>query len=292
MPLAAIILVLLSTFMHAGWNLLVRSQPRTGYTLLRITMVIVAVGLGPVLIIELVDTPLPPQVWPYLVVTGIFQAIYQVGLAQGYQNGHFTVVYPVARALPILLLAGVDALRGRNPSAVAWVGMMLVLGGCMVIPLESLRNFKVSYYWNKTMVWIVVTAVGTVGYTLIDKLAAEFIPPGPGPAARYGIFEFAATTLFYWFMLKAAHQPTSGPGGWLGWKVPALGATGFFGAYWLVLWSYQLSPQASYVVALRQLSIVMGVIIGAMLFHEPAPALRLSASVIIVTGIACIALGG
>jgi drug/metabolite transporter (DMT)-like permease len=292
MPLSAVSLVLLSTFMHAGWNLLVRSQPRAGYTLLRITLVVVGIGLGPALIIEVVDKSLLPQIWPYLVITGIFQAVYQVGLAQGYQNGHFTVVYPVARALPILLLAVIDGLRGRTPSPMAWLGMMLILGGCIVIPLESLRNFKLSYYWNGVMIWIVITALGTVGYTMIDKLAAEFIPPGPGPAARYGIFEFAATTLFYWLILKMMRQPTRGPGGWAGWKVPVMGAIGFFGAYWLVLWSYQLSPQASYVVALRQLSIVTGVIIGAMLFHEPAPTLRLSASLVIVAGITCITLGG
>jgi drug/metabolite transporter (DMT)-like permease len=73
--------------------------------------------------------------------------------------------------------------------------------------------------------------------------------------------------------------------------VPILGAIGFFGGYWLVLWSYQLSPQASHVVALRQLSIVIGVV-GTILFREPAPALRISASLVIVAGIACIALAG
>lgn len=292
MPLPAIILVLTSTFMHAGWNLLLGAQTRTSYTLARMILVVTTVGLGPALILEFWSTPLPAQIWIYLMVTGIFQTLYHLGLTQGYQTGHFTVVYPVARALPILLLAFIDIGRGHAPSPIAWLGMVLVLAGCLIIPLESLRHFKLAYYWNYTMIWIVVTALGTVGYTAVDNAAAELLNSGPTTAARYGIYEFALTGLFFWLILKAIRYPLSGPGGWQGWKWPAIGAIGFFGAYWLVLWSYQISPQASYVVALRQFSIVIGVVIGAFLFREPAPGLRISASLAIVAGIVCIVLGG
>jgi drug/metabolite transporter (DMT)-like permease len=292
MPLSAVILVVLSTFLHAGWNLLVGAQPGRSYVLLRITVVIVAVGLGPALAAEWAGPVILPHIWPYLLLTGVFQAVYQLGLAQGYQNGHFTVVYPLARALPIVLLAFIDVGRGHAPSPVAWLGMGLVLLGCLVIPRTSWRAFKLADYWNTATLWIIVTALGTVGYTWVDKVAAELIPPGPGAAARYGLFEFVTTTLFYWLVLKLTRQPDEVPGGWAGWQVPILAAVGLFGAYWLVLWSYQLSPQASYVVALRQLSIVIGVAAGAVLFREPAPTLRLSASLAIVAGVACIALGG
>lgn len=292
MPASAIILVLLSTFLHAGWNLLVGAQQRTSYMLLRIILVIALVGLGPALAAEFFGSPFPAAIWPYLLATGLFQSVYHFGLAQGYRNGHFTVVYPVARALPILLVAFIDILRGHPPSAIAVVGMVLVLVGCTVTPLESLRTIRLAYYWNRTMVWIVVTALGTVGYTAVDNAAAELVGSGPTTAARYGIYEFAITALFYWLILKAARHPLNGPGGWQGWKLPAMGAVGFFGAYWLILWSYQLSAQASYVVALRQFSIVIGVVVGAILFKEPAPGLRISASLAIVAGIALIALAG
>jgi drug/metabolite transporter (DMT)-like permease len=278
--------------MHAGWNLLVGSQKQTSYTLLRIILVITAVGLGPALIAEFWGTHFSLRVWGYLVVTGIFQAIYHFGLVQGYKNGHFTVVYPVARALPILLVALIDVVQGHAPSPISWLGMMLVLGGCIVMPLESLHNFKLSYYFNSAIVWIIVTALGTVGYTTVDNAATEFIDSGPIAAARYGIFEFALTALFYWLLLRGLGFPTCGQGGWPGWKWPLMGAVCLFGAYWLVLWSYQISPQTSYVVALRQFSIVIGVVIGVFLFREPAPGLRISASLTIVGGIACIALAG
>jgi len=291
MPLIATSLVLISTFLHAGWNLLVGSQ-RTSYTLLRIILIITVVGLGPALAAEFWGTPLPTEVWKYAVLAGIFLTVYYFGLAKGYQNGHFTVVYPVARALPILLVAIIDVARGHAPSSLAWVGMILVSLGCIMMPLKSLRSFKLSDYWNLAMIWIIVTALGTVGYSTVDNAAAELVPPGPTMAARYGIYEFTFSSLFYWLLLKALRQPTGDANGWRGWKVPALGAVGLFGAYWLILWSFQISPQASYVVALRQFSIVIGVAAGVFLFHEPSPGLRISAAVTIAVGIAFIALGG
>jgi len=69
-------------------------------------------------------------------------------------------------------------------------------------------------------------------------------------------------------------------------------AVGIFGAYWLILWSYQLTTQTSYVVALRQFSIVLGVAIGVFLFKEPAPKVRVGAALMIAAGIAGISIGG
>lgn len=291
MPPFAIFLVLLSTFLHAGWNLFLR-QRRSPSTFLQIEVVTSVVGLGPVLMAELGDQPMLVHVWRYLFVAGIFQAIYYLGLTQGYRYGDFTIVYPIARSLPVLLVAVGDAARGRAPSAVAWLGMVLVTIGCLIIPLESWRGFSLSRYWNRAMLWAVVTALAIVGYTLTDKFAADVIAPGPWAAARYGIYEGAASAVPYWFILKAMGRSTSDHSGLAGWRWSAMAAIGVFGAYWLVLWSYQLAFQASYVVALRQLSIVIGVALGAWFLREAAPLLRLSAACIIVAGVAGIVLGG
>jgi drug/metabolite transporter (DMT)-like permease len=291
MPLSAISLVLISTFLHAGWNLLLRSQ-RASYTFLRIAIVIGAVGLGPALTAEFLGPHFPIQVWLHLVLAGTFQACYYLGLTRGYQRGDFTVVYPVARALPILLIAITDVVRGHLPSPIAWLGMVLVSAGCLVTPMRSLYDFRLDHYWNQTMIWIIVTSLATVGYTTVDNAAAELINPGPLMAARYGIFEASFSAPIYWLILTGLRQPTGEVKGWPGWKWPVIGAAGVFGSYWLVLWSYQLSPQASYVVALRQFSIVIGVAIGASLFGEPARVLRLSASLMIAAGIICIGVFG
>ena len=45
-------------------------------------------------------------------------------------------------------------------------------------------------------------------------------------------------------------------------------------------------------LALRQLSFVIGAAAGTVLFHEPARGLRLGAALAILAGAACIALAG
>jgi drug/metabolite transporter (DMT)-like permease len=259
---------------------------------LRITLVVSVVGLGPALAAEVWGWPFPAAVWGYLAITAVFQACYYVGLSTGYQSGYFSTVYPIVRALPILMVAVADVVRGDMPTPLAWLGMGLVSIGCLVIPLESLRGFDIGLYRNRTMLWVLVAALGTVGYSVVDNAAAELIEPGPLAAARYGVFEFSFATPVYWLFLKGLGQPTDIPDGWQGWKWPAIGAAGLFGAYWLILWSYQLTPQTSYIVALRQLSIVIGVAVGVFLFHEPARGLRIGAALVIAGGVACIALAG
>lgn len=291
MPPLAIFLILLSTFLHAGWNLILRSQ-HSHSTFLQITIVTSVLGLGPVLMAELGPEPMLIHVWGYLIIAGIFQAIYYLGLTQGYRSGDFTIVYPIARALPVLLVAMGDVARGHAPSLVAWLGMILVTIGCLIIPLESWRGFSIERYWNRAILWAFITALSIVGYTITDKIAADFIAHGPWAAARYGIYEGAASAVVYWFILKAIGRSTSDPSSWASWSWATIAAIGVFGAYWLILWSYQLAFQASYVVALRQLSIVIGVGLGAWFLREAAPLLRLSAACVIVAGVAGIVLGG
>jgi len=60
----------------------------------------------------------------------------------------------------------------------------------------------------------------------------------------------------------------------------------------LILWAYQLSPFASYIVAFRQLSIIIGAILGFVLFKEKGIYVRISGAVLITTGLILIALWG
>jgi drug/metabolite transporter (DMT)-like permease len=135
-------------------------------------------------------------------------------------------------------------------------------------------------------------AMGTVGYTIVDKVAAEMLPPGPLMAARYGVLEFVFSVPFFWLMLKLLREPIWAEMGIGHWKWPAIAGVFVLGAYWLVLWAYQLSPYASYIVALRQFSIVIGVAVGAFALREPAPGLRLSAALMIALGVVCIVVAG
>lgn len=287
----ALLLVLLSAGLHAGWNLLVRGQ-RESDLLLRIAVVTTVLGLGPVLMAEWTGTSLLPVTWRYFPLAGVFLAIYYLGLTRGYASGDFTVVYPLARAVPVLLMAGVDIARGHPPTLLGWLGLALVTVGCILAPLESPRDFKLARYCNRTTLWTVVAAAGIFGYTTVDSAAARVMPPGIGSAVRYFVLQTSASAAAYWLILAILRQPVHLSSQRAAWKLPMLAALFVLGSYTLILFAFQLSPHVSYIVALRQFSIVFGVAAAALIYHEPAPLFRLLTALIITAGVLCIAWGG
>ncbi len=290
-----LLLVLSSTVLHATWNLIAHTQRTDHSFFLRTSMLIGLVGIGPVLFGELTGPAhFPALVWAMLVVTGIFQGLYFLGLTKGYSSGDFTVVYPVARALPVLMLAGVDVARGRIPSAAGWIGMLLVSLGCLLSPLISLNDIHWRHYANSTGFWILVTALGGVGYATIDKVAAEMLPRGALSAIHYGLVEELSAAIFLWMLLRLNGVRIHPLRGYTRarWRMASGVAIMIFTAYALILWAYQLSPFASYIVALRQFSIVIGVVTAVWLFHEPAPRLRITAALLITAGVLAIATRG
>jgi uncharacterized membrane protein len=135
---------------------------------------------------------------------------------------------------------------------------------------------------------MLLAALGTVGYTYLDKVAAEVVQAGPDTAARYGYFYFAVSFVPYMLLLRTIKIPDNHAKN-TGWVLPVFGAVFGFGAYWLILWAYQLSPQASYIVAFRQFSIVIGAILAFLLYKEKGIAVRLTGAFLITGGLILIA---
>ena len=187
--------------------------------------------------------------------------------------------------------------------------MFLVAMGCVLSPLERFKEIAMNRYINRTSVWMVLTALGTVVYTVFDKFASEVVSPGPATAARYGYIFFVISGLSYILFLfflqkresnvvvsetkqleqskKAGKQAEE-----IGWWMPLIASVLNFGAYWLVLWVYQLASRASYIVAFRQFSIVVGVVLAFFIYKEKGVKVRLTAVLIITTGLVIIGLWG
>lgn len=254
---------------------------------------VVVVGLVPAGLVQFFQ-PFPGRVWGLLVLTGMFEGIYHLGLLRGYAAGDFTVVYPVARALPILMLAVVDVVRGAVPTLLGWIGIGLIVVGCVAMPLGSLGRIRIARQHHHALGWAVVAALGTAGYTVIDKLAADMIVEqdrvrGLAAAGCYMVFIAVFTIPFLGVALKLLpKRPEAAVG--ISWRRAAWLGMIMYGAYWLVIMAYQLTAHTSYIVAVRQFSIVLGVVAGGILFGESARLWRTGAACAITAGIICIGL--
>jgi len=289
----ALILILASTFMHAGGNLRVRRyKAEAPRVLVRMLAVIAVAGALPMVASEWQVRSLPAQAWLFVLASGCCCGVYSFALARGYQSADFTVVYPVTRALPVILVGLGEVMLGRAFGVIGWSGILLVTVGCLLAPLHSLKEFAWRAYLHRSMFWMCLAALGTVGYTLLDKASADIVLiKGAGTAARYGYLFFLVSFLSYAALCRlfGCTQPGEGR---MGWGIPALGAVLCFGAYWLVLWALQLSRQASYVIAFRQFSVVLGVMLAFALFREKGMVIRTIAALVITLGLLIIGLWG
>ncbi len=291
MSLIVITIIFISTFMHAGWNLLARYTHAERDFYFKMLLITLLVGFIPAVWSEVVTSSMTTTAWWCVIGSGISAALYLFFLAKAYESSDFSIVYPVARALPVIFVAVIDVLRGRELTTFGWVGVILVAAGCIFVPQSSFKDIRLSNYLNIATLWMLFAALGTVGYTLLDKIAAEVVQQGPATAARYGYFYFAISFFPYIGFLKLskpAHQARSRRD----WGLAVIGALFGFGAYWLILWAYQLSPVASYIVAFRQFSIVIGAVFAFVVFKEQGAAVRLSGALLIVTGMLLIAILG
>jgi len=288
----ALALVIASTFLHAGWNLMMRRRKSEAAAFMfRMTLLTVVVGFVPAVVSELLTRSMPPAAWGLVAVSGVCCGLYSFFLVMGYEAGDFTVVYPVARALPVVLVGLGDVLRGRDPSVPGWAGMALVVAGCVLVPHVSWRGISLRSYFNRATVYMVLTALGTVGYSLLDKVALEIVEPGFASAMRYAYFFFLGNFIVF-AVLRHIFHPRSSKRPTIGWGLPALGAVMGYVAYGLILWVYQMVGRASYVVAFRQFSIVIGVVIAFAVFREKGRSVRLTAALLITAGLLVIGLFG
>jgi len=286
-----ILIVLCSTFMHASWNLLARYERSESTFYGKMLVVIAVIGFVPAVWSEMATRSMTLKAWVCVVGSASCAAVYLFSLARAFKALDFTVVYPVARSLPVIFVAIIDVLRGRYLTGFGWLGILFVAGGCSLVPLRSFGEFALRKYLNRASLWMLLAALGTVGYTLLDKVAAEVVQQGPATAARYGYMYFTISLVPYTILLRASkiENHNSNP---LGWKLAIPAAALSFGAYGLILWAYQLSPYASYIVAFRQFSIVIGAILAFIIYKEQGVVIRLAGAALIVSGLMLIALWG
>jgi len=191
----------------------------------------------------------------------------------------------------VLLLAAGDVIRGRYLTLIGWLAILLTICGCFLTPLRSVKDFAVRRYFNRANIWILLAALSSVGYWLLNKVASELVEPGPGTAARYGYMFFLVGTGAYCLFLRLYGKAEQNSDH-VGWSLPVPAAFLHFGAYWLVLWAYQLSEHVSYIVAFRQFSIVMSVVLAFVIYKERGRVMRLIGTTLLTTGLVLIATWG
>ncbi len=297
----SMLLVILSAFAHAFWNFLGKRRNSSAAFFLIATLA-AALCLSPLLLIyQRALAAAPLQVWLLLIATGFFQAIYFTGLAGAYRFGQLSVAYPLARAMPVLLVTLVSMLLGLGKpiSPLGYAGLLVVVAGCLLVPLQNFRSLRLSNYLNLCCALALLAACGTAGYTIIDSEALRLLRTAPGvqlsaieSALVFIVLENTVTALWMAVYLAFSTRERAALGEILrsGWRYAAVTGLIITGTYMLVLAAMAYVTNISYLTAFRQLSIPIGAILGIVLQKEPAPAPKAAGILAVLAGLVMIGL--
>jgi drug/metabolite transporter (DMT)-like permease len=297
----AVILVTVSAFIHALWNLLGKRQnPSTAFFFL--AAVFATICFSPVLLVyHAAFAFIPGRVWLWIGLTSIFETIYFIGLAGAYRHGDMSVAYPLARAIPVVLVALITTILGLGkPLSLMGVGgILLVVLGCLLLPIRSLRQVRLQEYLTACCMLAGLAGMGTTGYTLVDNQALLDLRSAAGiglAKIEVAFFYLALTSIAITIVMGVTVLATRAERdalaiNWREGKGMAF-ITGLLiiGTYGLVLAAMEYTSNVSYIAAFRQLSIPIGAMFGISIQKEAAYPLKLVSIVIIFVGLILIML--
>jgi drug/metabolite transporter (DMT)-like permease len=290
----AFILILLSVVLHVGWNFLCKANKHPNLAFYFVANLLAALLLTPLLFVARLDwLQLDWRFWLAVFFSDFFEAIYSIGLFKAYSKNDISLVYPMARALPVLMIPIVTLSFGIGsiPNNIALAGMAVVAIGCIIMPQERLSDLNWRMLLSRSMLPIVTAAIGTTGYTLMDKIAtAKTLAISASPrivtlGAYLCIIQFGIALFILVYMLAASDE---------GWRdirstmrSPGAYLCGVFSfsAYFLVLGAMGFVSNVSYLQAFRQMSLPLGVFAGVWFLNERLTLPKIFGTIMVVAGL-------
>ena len=297
MTLTAFLLIFVSVFMHAAWNFISKkNNPGIAfYAVLclagAVPFLILAPGLSGISFLEV-----PWRFYLLIALSNLFEVCYAVGLCYGYRKSDISLVYPMGRALPVLFIMMLTNFfnYGEKLSVTAILGMVAIFCGCLLM-MQTDWNFRLRSYCSKVVFFILMIAIGTTGYTLIDKLAADALSELPGVSTLHrglitiaAVQTYLAVTMFVLALLIPSERRQLV---WI-WRHPG---NAFWagvlqaGAYLLVVMAMGMVTNLSFLQAFRQMSLPLGVLAGVFILKEKCPLPKTLGIILIVSALVLLA---
>jgi drug/metabolite transporter (DMT)-like permease len=283
-----ILLIAVAAIAHATWNLAIKRGGTSGTRFLWLTFVVATIAIAPFGIASLAQVGFTPDLILILILglgSGILQIAYFLTLQRGYRLGDVSIVYPLARGSgPLLSVIFAIILFGERPSTEALVGAGIVVAGVIVIGIAGGRGRIVA---NRVGIgYGLLVGVTIAAYTLWDANAVvqEKLPP----LGYFFVTIVVQLIAFAPFALRGPrHTMAIARQNW-----PAVLTVGILSplAYVLVLVAFTLAP-VSLVAPAREASVVLVALGGWLLFKEPHPAQRIMGAVVVLGGVALLAIG-
>jgi len=282
----ALTLILGAAVIHATWNLINKQASGHG-TFTWIVALLSALFYAPatIAIIEIWQIRFTFVDFGMMAGSAALHTAYFLLLNQGYRVGDLSLVYPLARGTgPLLSSLAAIIFLGERPSLIAVAGALMIIIG-IVILTGSIARLRQSA--NRDAVgYALITGLFIAAYTLWDKQAVShfaILPIVLDWGANVG-----RALLLTPFALRYSEETVIE---WREHKWEAIAIAILIPlSYILVLTAMSFTP-VSYVAPAREISILIGTVLGARLLAEGEAPRRLAAASAMVLGVVALVVG-
>jgi drug/metabolite transporter (DMT)-like permease len=287
---AAFAFVLTGALCHAAWNILAKRCAGGPVFVWQYGLVSLAAALPFTLWLwHSGQLSLTPPMAAAVAASALVHVLYALALQRGYAAGPFSVVYPTARGSgPLLTVIAAVVLWHEQPSMTGWFGVGAVLVGIFLLARGTPRpqDALPAQALRAGLRWGLLTGGLVAGYTVIDAWAIKSL--GMAPLVFYPLGLVLRSALLTPFVGSRGDEARAA---WRSHRGTIVGV-GLLSplAYTLALLALQRAP-LSYVAPVREISMLVGALVGARLFGEPLTTARIGGVLMLLGGVTGIALG-
>lgn len=289
MSIVAVGLVLLSAVFHATWNTLTkRSADALSFMFVFgwISLAVYAIPTGYLLWRD----GLARETLPFVLASGCVHVVYASSLAAAYSNGALSLTYPVARGTGVLLVPLLAMpILGERLTVPAGLGIFAILLGIVSLNLIANRRgaAREARENRRGLLFALLTGLTITSYSLIDKAGVAHVHPLVYVYLLIGILTIGISP---YVLLK--RQRSVGVIWRTARRDAAVAGVLNMGTYLIVLAAMKVAGSSvSYIVPLRETSIVFATIMGVVVLGERMTPPRVVGSGLIAVGVLAIALG-
>jgi drug/metabolite transporter (DMT)-like permease len=271
LSLSVLLVVLIGALLHASWNLLVKAGRDKQVTT---AVVYISAGVMAGLALPFLARPAPAS-WPYLAASTVTELLYGIVLAAAYRVGDLSHAYPLMRGTaPLLVALGSTVLVGEHLSASLRIGVAVM--SCAIISL--IFDARAQPQSAAATALAILNAFLIATYTVIDGVGSR---KSNAPVAySLWLFLFIAVPWLLWMAYRTRR--------WSDVRAEILpglvGGACSLASYTVALWAMTRAPIAA-VAAVRETSIVFGLVLGAIVLRERVTWIRAVAVLAIALGV-------
>ena len=279
------LLVIFSAFCHALWNFAAR---KAAGNLMAIWLglwigcaVILPGAIGVIIHSGIRATAELPGI-SCIIATGLIHSVYFRLLAAAYEEGEISLVYPIARGSGIALTAILAGLLLKEQlTLLGAIGIGLVCMGIISLGRDAHQRADDK----KAIRLALCIGASIVAYSIVDKIGVGYIHP---LVYIWSMFLIAGITLTPFLVRRYRVRFAKEARQNIGYAL--IIGVGSVGTYLLILFAFTKGA-VSYIVAVREFAIVLGVLAGVIFLKERLTMAKALAICIIVIGVIGIKLG-